>query len=397
METILFVVAGRPVTLLEAVLAASAVAALLLVLAFVSVLRAARAGRSAEAEAAGRAAELEDRVGSMLSAQAEMTGRMQAMAEMLAGRQSELNRAVGERLDGMSHRLNQSVGEATKNTHASLKGLHERLAVLDAAQQNITDLTGQVTTLSNILGNKQSRGLFGQGRMEAIVADSLPHGAFGFQFTLKSGHRPDCVVHLPNGAPPLVIDAKFPLEGYHAVKASETPDALKAAQARFRGDLVKHIRDIKVRYMVAGETHDTAFMFVPSETVFAEIHERFEDVVQKAYRARVVIVSPSLLLLSIQVIQALLRDARLREQAHVIQAEVITLIQDVDRLDERVRNLARHFGTAQKDIDQILISAEKVTKRGRGIEALGLSDAEPDARSEDGATQTAPLPLARRG
>jgi DNA recombination protein RmuC len=278
----------------------------------------------------------------------------------------------------MSHRLNQSVGESTKNTHESLRGLHERLAVLDAAQQNISDLTGQVTTLSNILGNKQSRGLFGQGRMEAIVADHLPPGAFEFQFTLKCGHRPDCVVHMPNGAPPLVIDAKFPLEGYNSVKAAQTPEALKAAQAQFRGDLIKHVKDIRDRYLIAGETHDTAFMFVPSESVFAEIHERFDDVVQRAYRARVVIVSPSLLLLSIQVIQAVLRDVRLREQAHVIQAEVIKLMEDVERLDDRVRKLASHFGMAQKDIDQILISADKVTRRSRAIEAIGLSDAEPE-------------------
>ena len=179
-----------------------------------------------------------------------------------------------------------------------------------------------MTTLSNILANKQTRGAFGQGRMEAIVSDSLPPGAFAFQFTLKSGSRPDCVIHLPNDAPPLVIDAKFPLEAYNALKAAETPEALKAAQQQFRGDLVKHVKDIREKYLVPGETHDTAFMFVPSESVFAEIHERFDDVVQRAYRARVVIVSPSLLLLSIQVIQAVLRDHRLREQAHVIQDEV---------------------------------------------------------------------------
>ena len=251
-----------------------------------------------------------------------MTGRMQAMAEMLGGRQAEMSRAVSERLDGMAHRMNQSMGEATKNTHDNLKRLHERLAVLDAAQQNISDLAGQVTTLTNILANKQSRGAFGQGRMEAIVSDHLPPGAFAFQATLRGGSRPDCLVFMPNGAPPLVIDAKFPLEGYNAVKAAETAEALKAAQQLFRNDLIRHIKDIRDKYLIAGETHDTAFMFVPSESVFAEIHERFDEVVQRAYRARVVIVSPSLLLLSIQVIQAVLRDARLREQAHVIQDEV---------------------------------------------------------------------------
>ena len=378
MDNVLLVLGGRPVSVGEAAAAAIALAAIFLSLCLALLWRAGRARRRAEAEARARASEMEGQLGALLAAQSQMTGRMQAMAEMLGGRQAELSRAVSERLDGMSHRLNQSVGEATRNTHESLKSLHERLAVLDAAQQNISDLTGQVTTLSNILGNKQSRGLFGQGRMEAIVADHLPPGAFAFQFTLKCGHRPDCVVHMPNGAPPLVIDAKFPLEGYNALKAAETPEALKAAQTQFRTDLIKHIKDIKERYLVPGETHDTAFMFVPSESVFAEIHERFDEVVQRAYRARVVIVSPSLLLLSIQVIQAVLRDARLREQAHVIQAEVMKLMEDVERLDDRVRKLGSHFGMVQKDLDQILISAEKVTKRGRAIEAIGLGDAEPE-------------------
>jgi DNA recombination protein RmuC len=229
-----------------------------------------------------------------------------------------------------------------------------------------------VTALSNILANKQSRGAFGQGRMEAIVGDNLPPGSFTFQYTLKSNVRPDCVIHLPNGAPPLVIDAKFPLEAYNALKAAKTPEALKAAQAQFRNDISKHVRDIAEKYLVPGETHDTAFMFVPSESVFAEIHENFDDVVQRAYRARIVIVSPSLLLLSIQVIQAVLRDHRLREQAHVIQDEVAKMMQDVERLDDRVRKLAAHFSATQKDIDQILISTDKVTARGRGIETIGL-------------------------
>lgn len=325
-------------------------------------------------EAAERAGELERQIATLVSAQSEMTGRMQAMAELLGGRQAELNKAISERLDGMSHKMNQSMGEATKNTHENLKRLHERLAVLDAAQTHINDLTGQVTTLTNILGNKQSRGAFGQGRMEAIVSDNLPAGAFAFQVTLKTGARPDCVVYLPNGAPPLVIDAKFPLEGFNAVRAAETPEAQKAADQQFRGDVIKHVKDIRDRYLVPGETHDTAFMFVPSESVFAEIHERFDEVVQRAYRARVVIVSPSLLLLSIQVTQALLRDARLREQADVIRDEVLKLMEDVERLDERVRKLSSHFSMAQKDIDQILISTEKVSKRGRGIESIGLGE-----------------------
>jgi DNA recombination protein RmuC len=344
---------------------------LLLGAGLVVLMRTIKAGRRSEADAAARAAELETQVGSLIAAQSEMTGRVQTMAEMLANRQAELNQTVSERLDGLSHRLNQSMGEATKNTHESLKTLHERLAVLDAAQQNITDLTGHVNALSNILSDKQLRGAFGQGRMEAIVSDSLPPSAFTFQFTLTSGARPDCVIHLPNKAPVLVIDAKFPLEAYNALKAAADPQALKAAQQRFRTDLSRHVRDICEKYLVPGETHETAFMFVPSESIFAEIHERFDDIIQLAYRSRVVIVSPSLLLLSIQVIQQVLRDHRLREQAHVIQDEVGKMMLDVERLDQRVKKLGGHFTSVQDDVRQILVSTEKVVTRGQQIGRIG--------------------------
>ncbi len=376
METLLFTIGDRPVTLGEALVVSGLAAALLLAVAIVVIVRARGAARRMAEEATTHTRALEEQVRSLVSTQAEMSGRMQTMAELFGGRQAELNKAISERLDGMSHKMHQSMGEATRNTHENLKRLHERLAVLDAAQTNINDLTGQVSTLTNILANKQSRGAFGQGRMEAIISDNLPPGAFEFQVTLKTGARPDCAVYMPNGAPPLVIDAKFPLEGFNAVRAAGTPEALKTAEQQFRGDLIKHVKDIKDRYLVPGETQDTAFMFVPSESVFAEIHERFDDVVQRAYRARVVIVSPTLLLLSIQVTQALLRDARLREQADVIRDEVLKLMQDVERLDDRVRKLSSHFNMAQKDIDQILISTEKVTKRGRGIESIGLGERE---------------------
>lgn len=358
---------------------ATAVAAGLAV-AVLILWRLAGAGNRAAADAVAQTAELQGQVATLLAAQSEMSGRVQTMAELIGGRQAELSKSLSERLDGMTHRLNQSMGEATKNTHENLKRLHERLAVLDSAQKNISELAGQVTTLSNILANKQTRGAFGQGRMEAIVSDNLPAGAFAFQFTLKSGGRPDCVIHLPNDAPPLVVDAKFPLEAYNALKAAATAEELKLAQQQFRNDVAKHIRDIAEKYLVPGETHDTAFMFVPSESVFAEIHERFDELVQRAYRSRVVIVSPSLLLLSIQVIQQVLKDHRLREQAHVIQDEVRLMMLDVERLDDRVRKLARHFNAAEDDVKQILISTEKVTKRGQGIGSIGLAASEAPPR-----------------
>jgi DNA recombination protein RmuC len=276
----------------------------------------------------------------------------------------------------MTGRIGQTMTEQTKSTHESLAKLQERLAVIDTAQNNIQSLAGQVVQLQAILSNKQTRGAFGQSRMEAIVADGLPHGGYEFQATLSNGNRPDCVIVMPNKAPKLVIDAKFPLEAWNAIRAAAdrdtTGEAQKYAAQSFRRDVEFHIKAIADKYLINGETQDTAFMFVPSDSIFAEIHENFEAVVQKAHRARVVIVSPSLLMLSIQVVQAILKDARMREQAHLIQGEVVRLMEDLSRMDDRVRKLQVHFGQASRDIDDILVSSSKVVKRGQKIEALEL-------------------------
>lgn len=321
----------------------------------------------------GRQAEdAEARMGELMRMQGEMQGRLSAMGETLAARQVELSQVVGQRLDGMTHRIGATITEQTRSTHDNLRQLQERLAVIDAAQNNIQSLAKDVVGLQAILSNKQTRGAFGQGRMEAIVSDGLPMGAFEFQKTLSNGSRPDCVIRMANGLPPLVIDAKFPLEAWNAFREAAAPEARRAASQQFRRDMEVHIRDVSEKYLIAGETQDTAFLFVPFESIFAEIHEHFESVIQKAQRARIVIVSPSLLMLSIQVIQAVLKDQRMREQAHLIQGEVALLMEDLGRLDERTRKLQSHFFAAQKDVEQIVTSTEKLGRRGARIEALEL-------------------------
>lgn len=363
----------------------------------VTLLRFSRARAIAVSEAAENARDAEARMVEILRSQAEMQGRMGAIAEVFGTRQAELTQSISQRLDAMSGRLGQTISEQTRATHENLSRLQERLATIDSAQGNIQALAGQVVQLQAILSNKQTRGAFGQSRMEAIVADGLPMGTYEFQATLSNGNRPDCLVRMPNDAPSLVIDAKFPLEAWNAIRAAETPETQKAAAQAFRRDVEIHIRDIAGKYLIQGETQDTAFMFVPSESVFAEIHENFEALVQRAHRSRIVIVSPSLLMLSIQVIQAILKDARMREQAHVIQGEVIRLMEDVTRLDERVRRLQTHFGQFTRDIDEILVSASKVTKRGQKIEALELSsNAGQTAASADEAA-SAPAATSRTG
>jgi len=359
-----------------------ALAALLLLLAGALALvmwRAAQARATAAAEAAQQTAEAQARLAEITRAQAEMHGRLGTMAEIFSSRQAELNKAIGERLDGMTSRLGHSITEQTRSTHENLAKLQERLAVIDSAQTNIQSLAGQVVQLQHILSNKQTRGAFGQSRMEAIVADGLPHGAYEFQATLSNGSRPDCIIRMPNDQPSLVIDAKFPLEAWNAIRAAaeaEGGDAQKYAAQAFRRDVEVHIKAISEKYLIRGETLDTAFMFVPSESIFAEIQENFEALVQKAYKAQIVIVSPSLLMLSIQVLQGVLKDQRMREQAHLIQGEVVRLMEDVGRLDERVRKLQGHFVQASRDIEQIVTSTEKVTKRGQKIEAMEFGEAE---------------------
>ena len=339
------------------------VVTLLAVFGFVSARRSHARQREAAAIAELRFAEL-------LRAQTEMQGRVGAMAEVFGAKQSETNQAINARLDGLTQRLGQSISEQTRATHENLRRLQERLAVIDTAQTNIQSLAKDVVGLQAILSNKQTRGAFGQSRMETIIADALPHGAYQFQAQLSNGVRPDCTIRMPNGQPPLVVDAKFPLEAWNAMSDGRPPEAVKIAAQQFRRDMETHIRDISEKYLLAGETQDTAFLFVPSESIFASIHENFEGVVQRAHRARIVIVSPSLLMLSVQVLQALLKDQRMREQAHVIQGEVARLMDDLTRLDDRVRKLHGHFTSAQKDVDLILTSTEKLARRGARIGEL---------------------------
>jgi len=370
MDRQLFTLAGMGITAGTALLAAAVVAILLLAFLLLGAWR----GRRRNEAATEIAAETERRLADLMRLQSEMTGRMQTMAEIFSGRTADLARLLSERIDASSHRVNQSMSETREKTEESLSRLAERLAVIDRAQATITALSGNIVSLQSILADKQQRGAFGQGRMEAIVADGLAAGSYRFQATLSNGSRPDCLIDLPNGAPPLVIDAKFPLEAWQRLGGDEGPDAVKAAAAAFRADMGVHIKAIAEKYLIAGETHDTAFMFVPSESIFADLHERFDDVVQRAARARVVIVSPSLLMLSIQVVQALLRDVRMREEAKLIQKEVAALLDDLRRLNERAGKLRSHFEAARDDLEGLATSSTRLARHGERITAMEFGD-----------------------
>ncbi|MFA6265652.1 MAG: DNA recombination protein RmuC [Pseudolabrys sp.] len=310
----------------------------------------------------------------------ELNARLDAMGGWLQNAHGQLAQTVNTRLDAVSQNLGESMKTTAKHTSDHLQALHSRLAVIDSAQKNITELAGTVTSLQNVLSNKQSRGAFGQGQLEAIIADILPKGAYEFQFTLSNRTRPDCVVFMPDSGP-LVIDAKFPLEAMTALRDAETDEVRKLAAARVRADIAKHVADIGSKYLLPGETQDIALMFIPSESVYADLHEQFDDVVQKAQRARVMIVSPTLMVMAIQVIKQVRKDAEMREAADQIRTEVGIMMKDVSLLSDRVRKLQSHFNQTNADIDQILISTGKIEKRAGKIEGLDF-DADTPATAE---------------
>lgn len=288
------------------------------------------------------------------------------LAQRLQAQERALTRAVDERLTDLGQRQ-----------AATLHDLRERLAVIDAAQANISRLSQQMVSLQDILGNKQARGAFGEIQLADLVRMALPPSAYGFQVALAGGRRVDCLLTLPNPPGPIAIDAKFPLESWHALRQAATDAERTAAERAFAAAILKHVKDIAERYIVPGQTADQALMFLPSEAVYAELHARFPDVVEKSYRARVWIVSPTTLMATLNTIRAVLKDSHMREQAGLIQAEIRHLLDDVERIDARVAQLDRHFSQATEDIRQIRVSADKLTRRAERIEAVELGDGAP--------------------
>lgn len=358
--------------------AATAVAAVLIV---------GRRDRQARQAAEARIAQLGDAAAALAAAQQEIGGRLSQMAEQNAAERAELSRSLQERLDGVSKRMGDSLEQSSSKTAASLGELRKHLDVIDHAQKNIAELTGQVIGLQDILDNKQARGAFGEVQLQDLVGAILPPSAYAFQAQLDNGRRVDCLVRLPQPPGPIGIDSKFPLESYHALRAAQDETAEKRAQRDFRTALQKHITDIRDRYIVAGETADSALMFLPSEAVYAELHANFADLVELSYRARVWIVSPTTLMATLNTVRAVLKDARMREQAGVIQAEVRKLLEDIGRLDDRVGRLNRHFDQTVDDIRQIRISTDKVTRWAERIEEIELGEDSPAEELEPPARQ----------
>ncbi|WP_158965580.1 DNA recombination protein RmuC [Chachezhania sediminis] len=304
-----------------------------------------------------------------------LAGVQQNMADRLADNAMRSSRALTE----MHEKMNASLSGASKQTVTSLTRLQERLAVIDKAQDNITKLSGDVLGLQDILSNKQTRGAFGEIQLNDIVSKALPAGSYTLQATLSNGRRADCLIHLPNPPGPIAIDSKFPLEAYEAIRAAHGPAEAKAAAQGFRAAVRAHIKAISEKYILDGETADGALMFLPSEAVYAELHANFPEVVREGFAARVWIVSPTTCMATLNTMRAILKDARMREQAGAIRRELGLLHKDVERLGDRVENLDRHFHQASRDISEIKISADKAGRRAQRLDNFDFEDIAPEA------------------
>ncbi len=315
-----------------------------------------------------------DKIQKLSEGQERLTGGLQTVSEAQAKAQLSMINMMEERLAKVQLQMNENLSHSSRRTAQSLGDLQQRLSTIDKAQEKITKLSGDVLSLQDILSNKQTRGAFGEIQLTDIVSKALPSDGFELQATLSTGKRADCLIKLPNPPGPIVIDSKFPLEAYEALRNASSETETSSAVRLFRTSVRKHIKDISEKYIVEGETADGAILFLPSEAVYAELHANFSDLVREGFSARVWIVSPTTCMATLNTMRAILKDARMREQAGAIRNELTVLYQDVDRLGVRVESLDRHFNQAAKDISDIKISADKAGRRAKRLDNFDFEE-----------------------
>ena len=315
-----------------------------------------------------------DKIQKLSEGQERLTGGLQTVSEAQAKAQLSMINMMEERLAKVQLQMNENLSHSSRRTAQSLGDLQQRLSTIDKAQEKITKLSGDVLSLQDILSNKQTRGAFGEIQLTDIVSKALPSDGFELQATLSTGKRADCLIKLPNPPGPIVIDSKFPLEAYEALRNASSETETSSAVRLFRTSVRKHIKDISEKYIVEGETADGAILFLPSEAVYAELHANFSDLVREGFSARVWIVSPTTCMATLNTMRAILKDARMREQAGAIRNELTLLYQDVDRLGLRVESLDRHFNQAAKDISDIKISADKAGRRAKRLDNFDFEE-----------------------
>ena len=315
-----------------------------------------------------------EKIQKLSEGQERLTGGLQTVSEAQAKAQLSLINIMEERLSKVQLQMNENLSHSSRRTAQSLGDLQQRLATIDKAQEKITKLSGDVLSLQDILSNKQTRGAFGEIQLTDIVSKALPSDGFDLQATLSNGRRADCLIKLPNPPGPIVIDSKFPLEAYEALRNASSEVETSAAVRLFKTSVRKHIKDISERYIIEGETADGAILFLPSEAVYAELHANYSEIVREGFSARVWIVSPTTCMATLNTMRAILKDARMREQAGAIRKELTSLYQDVDRLGVRVESLDRHFNQAAKDISDIKISADKAGRRAKRLDNFDFEE-----------------------
>lgn len=318
--------------------------------------------------------ELKTHLSDMADRQNALQGRLAQFAEDTAQRDTLFRESLDSRLSQVSERVGKSIVETQDRNSANLKQLHERLALIDRAQKNIETLSGEVSGLQSLLSNKQARGAFGEKQMQDLIADYLPPTAYSFQHTLSNGKRVDALIHMPGDQGDVAVDSKFPLEAWRRLTAAETAIDETLAQREFARDVRTHLKEIASKYLIFGETHDVALLFLPSEAVYAELYAHFPEVIEDGFKQRVMIVSPTTFMATLHTMRAVMKDAQMREQAHIIQKVVARMSKDVSLLDDRVGKLQRHFDQTYEDIRTIRISTEKITKSADKIEALDMEE-----------------------
>ena len=355
-------------------------AALLLVILVLLIVAVRAAGRSARMAdpILRQMSDLGQRVQGLSDGQHQLAGGLNHVSEAQAQSQSAMLQLMEKRLAEVSAQMNYNLQGSARRTAQSLGDLQQRLVAIDKAQDNITKLSGDVLTLQDILSNKQTRGAFGEIQLTDIVSKALPSDSFTLQATLSNGKRADCLIHLPNPPGPIAIDSKFPLEAYEALRNATTDWEVNEAAKFLRTSVKKHIKDISEKYILEGETADGALMFLPSEAVYAELHANFSELVREGFEKRVWIVSPTTCMATLNTMRAILKDARMREQAGAIRRELGLLFADVERLGTRVENLDRHFGQAAKDISDIKISADKAGRRAKRLDNFDFEELAPE-------------------
>ena len=319
--------------------------------------------------------------------QSELQGRLSNIMEntsqshnqlqtKLFDQEKNLHKTLDEKLLNISKTVYETLEKSNNNTSNLMSDMKSRLTKIDEAQKNITNLSGQMVELQNILNNKQARGAFGEVQLQNLVETLLPPTAYELQATLSSQdntpRRVDCLLRLPNPPGNISIDAKFPLEGFYALSEAKTNQEKAEALRFFSTSVDKHLKDISHKYIIPGKTSDSALMFIPSETVYSEIHAQLPKIVEKSYQLKVFMVSPTTLWATLNTIRGVLRNAQMQEQAEIIQTYVQKLTNDIARLDQRVHSLQRHFDQANEDIRQIKISSDKISKTSETIENIEI-------------------------